>query len=176
LLANGGDHVRADSPARLHDCRGQLPSPRSVPGRGCETFSTFSRRPDGGPLAPLSRRRHGALAFAALAAPATAGPAPVGWRNKRRMSGPRSTGKVPGAAAGFDKGTLAMTNIGLTGAGKGQPDSPASVRVIAPCTIPPLRRCGTGASPVALCKELKCQPWFHRPNRIIVVQFLRFVG
>ena len=43
------------------------------------------------------------------------------------------------AAAGFDKGTLAMTHIGLTGAGRSQPDPPTSVRAIAPCQIPSLR-------------------------------------
>ena len=43
------------------------------------------------------------------------------------------------AASGFDKGTLAMAHIGLTGAGRSQPDPPTSVRAIAPCQIPTLR-------------------------------------
>ena len=49
--------------------------------------------------------------------------------------------------AGFDKGTPAMAQIGLTGAGQKPARSPDSARAIAPYQIPPLRL--LTASPVA---------------------------
>ena len=52
------------------------------------------------------------------------------------------------AASGFDKGTLAMAHIGLTGAGEKPARSPTSVRAIAPCKIPPLRLCGSSPHPI----------------------------
>jgi hypothetical protein len=60
-----------------------------------------------------SHRRLGALAYA----PAPAGPAPVGWRENRDF-GSATNRKASTAAPGFDKGTLAMAHIGLTGAGE----------------------------------------------------------
>ena len=57
--------------------------------------------------------------------------------------------------AGFDKGTLAMAQIGLMGQARSQPDSRDSVWAIAPCQIPPLRL------PTALlCRP--CGPRVHR--------------
>ena len=82
-----------------------------------------------------SRRRLGALAFAPAGAPATSAPTPGGWRERAGICGPHSTRKDHPGRSGFDKGTLAMAQIGLTGAGRSQPDPPASVRAIAPCKI-----------------------------------------
>src|SRR5437870_5037397 len=65
--------------------------PLPAPSDAAITISRFQGGPPG-----RTRRRLGALAFAPAAAPATAGPAPVGWRYKRKTLGPRSTGKVPG--------------------------------------------------------------------------------
>ena len=76
------------------------------------TFCTVSRRPTG-PLAPPTRRPGRALA----GAPATAAPTPVGWRDKPEHLVPLRR-EVPGPQRDFDKGTLAMTLIGLTGAGQ----------------------------------------------------------
>jgi hypothetical protein len=52
-----------------------------------------------GPLAPPPRR-------------------PVGWREKRECLGAAVNRESPRATSGFDKGTLAMAHIGLTGAGE----------------------------------------------------------
>ena len=59
--------------------------------------------------------RLGALAFVHAAAPATARPTPVGWREGRILER-QSTRKSRGRGR-FDKGTLAMAQIGLTRAG-----------------------------------------------------------
>ena len=111
----------------------------------CENFLYgFKAAPRG-----RSRRRLGALAFAHAAAPATAGLAPVGWRESNDSWGRSQPRKFQGRS-GFDKGTLAMAHIGLTGAGRSQPDSPTSVRAIAPCKI--RRSVRTAALPYHPCR------------------------
>jgi len=116
----GSYHVK-DQSKEVHTPR-QVP--RSMPGgdRPCENFLFSFKAGPPGPLAPPRR---------------PAGPAPVGWRESK-TPGAAINQEVFRAASGFDKGSLAMAHIGLTGA-RSQPDSPTSVRAIAPCQIPPLR-------------------------------------
>jgi hypothetical protein len=61
------------------------------------------------------------------------------------------------AAAGFDKGTLAMAQIGLTRAGQKPARSPDSVRAIAPCQIPPLRLLTTFSEFPAIKQDRRAQ-------------------
>ena len=86
----------------------------TCPGAPCENFLYgFKAAPRAACAADSA-----ALAFAHASAPATAGLAPVGWRECGRLWGPQSTRETSRATAGFDKGTLAMTQIGQTGAGE----------------------------------------------------------
>ena len=76
-----------------------------------------------------------AFASAPARAPAAAGQTPVGCRDKPSPCGPRPAEKFQGRC-GFDKGTLAAAQIGLTRAGpKGIPIASQSVRAAAPCQI-----------------------------------------
>jgi hypothetical protein len=88
------------------------------------TYSSAASRRPHGPHAPPTRRpglrsRSGRPGAGQLA-------------RKAHNFGAAETQAVTRAASGFDKGTLAMANIGLTGAGRSQPDPPTSVRAIAP--------------------------------------------
>ena len=85
-----------------------------------------------------SRRRHGAQAVAPAGAPAPAGPTPVGWRERSKNSGRLSTGKFQGRA-GFDKGTLAMAQIGLLRPGQKPARSLDQRTGHRPLSNPPLR-------------------------------------
>jgi len=65
-----------------------------------------------------SRRRHGAQAVALARAPLRPGQRRSAGAKGESLWGRYQPAKVPRAAPGFDKGTLAMAHIGLTGAGK----------------------------------------------------------
>ena len=143
----------------VHPCPALCPIaalslPYRCPIASVQSFCTGSRRPHG-PLAPPTRRARRSSRWRSRYGGANAG------RLARKAKIPRGRSQ-PGssrAAAGFDKGTLAMAHIGLTGAGRSQPDSPDSVRAIAPCQIPPLRQ--LVAFPYRPCSPipstLKCQ-------------------
>ena len=88
-----------------------------------------------GPLAPPTRRARLRSRYG--------GTEPVGWREKRKALDRGRPGSSR-AAAGFDKGTLAMAQIGLTGQARSPPD----------------RQTAYGPSPLA--KSRRCVCW--RPS------------
>ena len=128
------EEVRGSSP-RSHKRQSDHPTPR--PGQPasqpCENF-----------LYVFKAARRAARAAAMARSPSL--PLALPLRRRQRRSAGAKSGNASGraqprssrAAAGFDKGTLAMAQIGLTGAGQKPARPPDSVRAIAPYQIPPL--------------------------------------
>src|SRR6185437_4439532 len=99
----------------------------------CENFLYgFQGGPPG-----RSHRRHGAHASAPAAAPATAAPTPVGWRERTRNPRTAIDQKSQGPCGGFDKGTLAMAHIGPMRAGQKPARSPSQLTGHPPLSNPP---------------------------------------
>ena len=112
--------------------RASVPGPVARAGP-CENFLYgFKAAPRG-----RTRRRHGAHASASAGARTPAAPTPVGWRERRSTFEAATVQKFQGRG-GFDKGTLAMAQIGLMRAGQKPVRSPYKRTGHRPLSNPPL--------------------------------------
>jgi|HubBroStandDraft_5_1064220.scaffolds.fasta_scaffold93820_2 hypothetical protein len=102
---------------------------------GVRIFCTVSRRPPAARAAASAPRPSLCWRFA------PAGPTPVGWREKQKGSRAATVREFQGRD-GFDKGTLAMAQIGLMREGQKPARSPDQRTGHRPLSNPPLRQHG----------------------------------
>ena len=133
LAGRSGQAIRAGDPGCdpgpvWPPCLAPVSGPRPV-----RIFFTSSRRPTGAARAAdtAAARHYRRSSHAGRPQSRSAdakGLLPFGAATKNRQ-------KITGGRGGFDKGTLAAALIGLSRAGRSQPDPPTSVRAAAPCQI-----------------------------------------